>query len=63
VGIRSRSCRVAVDIWYGSEDDNTTIDHTEWLLASIPGARGREYSGGHDPADATQRLILQALRS
>jgi pimeloyl-ACP methyl ester carboxylesterase len=50
-----------VDIWYGAEDDNTTIEHTEWVLAAIPGAVGREYSGGHDPGDAEQRMILRAL--
>jgi pimeloyl-ACP methyl ester carboxylesterase len=54
--------RSPVDIWYGSNDDNTTTAHTDWLLATIPGATAHEYDGAHDPPDTAQRLILQALR-
>jgi pimeloyl-ACP methyl ester carboxylesterase len=62
-GFDPRAIEVPVDVWYGSEDDNTTIEHTEWLLATIPGAKGHEYRGGHDPDDAAQREIHRALNS
>jgi pimeloyl-ACP methyl ester carboxylesterase len=62
-GFDPRAIEVPVDVWYGSEDDNTTIEHTEWLLATIPGAKGHEHPGGHDPGDAAQRQIHQALKT
>jgi pimeloyl-ACP methyl ester carboxylesterase len=61
-GFDPRAIEVPVDVWYGSEDDNTTIEHTEWLLATIPGAEGHEHPGGHDPGDAAQRQIHHALK-
>lgn len=51
-----------ISIWYGSEDENTTREHTEWLLANVPGAERHEYPGGHDPEDADYRRMLAWLR-
>ena len=53
--------KAPVSVWYGSHDDNSSIDHTEWLLANIPGAQGHEYAGGHDPSDTVQREIFDEL--
>jgi pimeloyl-ACP methyl ester carboxylesterase len=53
--------KVPVSIWYGSDDENSTIEHTQWLLANIPGAVPRQYVGGHDPSDAVQRAIFGEL--
>jgi hypothetical protein len=47
-----------ISIWYGSEDENTTHEHTEWLLANVPEAERHECPGGHDPADADYRRML-----
>lgn len=60
-GFDPRDITTPVSIWYGRDDPNTTIDHTEWLLAHIPGAERREYPGGHDPADADYRRMLAWL--
>jgi pimeloyl-ACP methyl ester carboxylesterase len=62
-GFDPRVIDAPVDVWYGSVDDNTTIEHTEWLLATIPGARGHEYRGGHGPDDAAQHEIHRTLSS
>lgn len=51
-----------VGIWYGMDDRNTTMDHTEWLLANVPNAEPHGYPGGHDPADADYRRMLSWLR-
>ena len=53
--------RAPVDVWYGSEDTNSTVEHAEWLLANVPGAVGHEYKGGHDPDDSVLRAIFQSL--
>jgi pimeloyl-ACP methyl ester carboxylesterase len=53
--------KAPVSVWYGSDDGNSTIDHTNWLLANLPGAIGHEYAGGHDPSDAVQREIFAEL--
>ena len=50
-----------ITVWYGSEDENTTREHTEWLLANVPGAERHEYPGGHDPEDADYRRMLAWL--
>ena len=60
-GFEPRDIAVQVDVWFGSEDDNSTPAHAEWLLTTLPNARPREYRGGHDPDDATQRQIFAAL--
>jgi pimeloyl-ACP methyl ester carboxylesterase len=60
-GFDLQAITAPTDIWYGSMDDNTTMDHTEWLLANVPGATGRKYDGDHDPGDAAQREILRAI--
>ncbi|WP_327640400.1 alpha/beta hydrolase [Kribbella sp. NBC_00482] len=60
-GFAPESISVPVDVWYGLDDDNTTFEHTEWLLATIPAARRREFAGGHDPNDIAQRQIFRAL--
>ncbi|WP_344221567.1 alpha/beta hydrolase [Kribbella sancticallisti] len=61
-GFDPRDVQAPVDVWFGSEDDNSTPAHAEWLLATLPSATAREYVGGHDPDDAVQRLIFGALR-
>ncbi|MEV6284673.1 alpha/beta hydrolase [Kribbella sp. NPDC051770] len=50
-----------VSVWYGTGDANSSIEHTRWLLANVPGATAHEYAGGHDPSDAVQREILAEL--
>ncbi|GAA1513357.1 alpha/beta hydrolase [Kribbella lupini] len=61
-GFDLTAIKAPVSVWYGSHDDNSSIDHTEWLLAHIPGATAHEYPGGHDPSDATQRAIFEEFR-
>jgi pimeloyl-ACP methyl ester carboxylesterase len=61
-GFEPRDIAVPVEVWFGSEDDNSTPAHAEWLATTIPGAKARSYPGGHDPDDATQRQIFAALR-
>jgi len=39
--------RVPVTIWYGADDVLCPRRHAEWLVAHVPGARGRELPGGH----------------
>ncbi|WP_168197363.1 alpha/beta fold hydrolase [Kribbella sp. ALI-6-A] len=53
--------QVPVSVWYGSDDTNSTLDHTNWLLTHIPGAVPRRYPGDHDPPDAVQRAIFAEL--
>jgi pimeloyl-ACP methyl ester carboxylesterase len=60
-GFEPRDIPVPVDVWFGSEDDNSTPAHAEWLLTTLPNARPRNYPGGHDPDDTTQRQIFAAL--
>jgi pimeloyl-ACP methyl ester carboxylesterase len=60
-GFEPRDIGVPVDVWFGSEDDNSTPAHAEWLATTIPGAKARRYPGGHDPDDSTQRQIFAAL--
>ncbi|MGC4942759.1 alpha/beta fold hydrolase [Kribbella sp. DT2] len=50
-----------VSVWYGADDENSSIEHTEWLLANLPGAIGHEYDGGHDPSDVVQRAVFAEL--
>jgi pimeloyl-ACP methyl ester carboxylesterase len=50
-----------ISVWYGSEDEKTTREHTEWLLANVPGAERHQYPGGHDPEDADYRRMLAWL--
>ncbi|MDX6263003.1 MAG: hypothetical protein QOH84_4691 [Kribbellaceae bacterium] len=57
-----RDIGVPVDVWFGSEDDNSTPAHAEWLLANLPKATPHKYVGGHDPDDTVQREIFAALR-
>ena len=60
-GLDLQTITAPVEIWHGSTDDNTTIDHTQWLLANVPTAAARKYDGDHDPGDAAQRKIFQAI--
>jgi pimeloyl-ACP methyl ester carboxylesterase len=38
---------IPVSIWYGQDDVLSPRSHAEWLIANIPGAEGREMTGGH----------------
>lgn len=60
-GFDVRAIKAPVSVWYGSHDDNSSIDHTHWLLTNLPGAQGHEHTGGHDPSDAVQRAIFEEL--
>lgn len=61
-GFEVRDIGVPVEVWFGSEDNNSTPAHAEWLLSTIPDAGPHKYEGGHDPDDTTQRQIFAALR-
>ncbi|MFI5708141.1 alpha/beta fold hydrolase [Kribbella sp. NPDC051620] len=61
-GFELQDIVVPVEVWFGSEDDNSTPAHAEWLATAIPGAEARSYPGGHDPDDTSQRQIFAALR-
>jgi pimeloyl-ACP methyl ester carboxylesterase len=54
---------VPVGVWYGTDDQNVTEEHAQWLLTHIPGARGHRYDGGHVPGPATFEEIYGWLRS
>ncbi|GAA3545430.1 alpha/beta hydrolase [Kribbella ginsengisoli] len=62
-GFKLRDIGVPVEVWFGSEDDNSTPAHAEWLVTTIAGAKARMYDGGHDPDDTTQRQVFTALHS
>jgi pimeloyl-ACP methyl ester carboxylesterase len=51
--------RVPVTLWYGRDDVLCPRNHTEWLLAHVPGVEGRPLAGGHFLADDT---IVELLR-
>jgi pimeloyl-ACP methyl ester carboxylesterase len=53
---------VPVGVWYGTHDENVSGEHARWLLANIPGVRGRQYAGGHLPGPATFGEIYGWLR-
>jgi pimeloyl-ACP methyl ester carboxylesterase len=53
---------VPVGLWWGSQD-RAGRQHADWLLAHLPTATGREYAGGHIPADAAFREMLGWLQS
>jgi len=40
---------VPVGIWWGTGDEHVRSEHADWLLATIPGAVGHAYAGGHIP--------------
>ena len=50
--------RAPVSIWHCPADTRVPRADTDRLLAHLPTARRHQYSGGHDPDDASYRQIL-----
>ncbi|MEV6521606.1 alpha/beta hydrolase [Longispora sp. NPDC051575] len=61
-GFAMPDAAIPVGVWYGTHDENVSGEHARWLLANIPGVRGRQYAGGHLPGPATFREIYGWLR-
>jgi pimeloyl-ACP methyl ester carboxylesterase len=57
-GVNLADISAPVSIWHCTADARVPRAHTDWLLAHLPTAQGHEYSGGHDPSDASYRQIL-----
>ncbi|MBU2668611.1 alpha/beta hydrolase [Actinoplanes bogorensis] len=49
---------VPVGSWRGSDDTAVPAEDEAWIRASVPGARGYEYSGGHIPGVDTYGEIF-----
>lgn len=60
-GFELQTIAVPVDVWFGSEDDNSTPAHAQWLLEHLPHGKSHEYAGSHDPDDTVQRQIFAHL--
>jgi pimeloyl-ACP methyl ester carboxylesterase len=57
-GFDLASIEAPTSVWYGATDTRVPREHTGWLLAHLPTARGYQHPGGHDPSDASYRAIL-----
>ncbi|MFG1994132.1 alpha/beta fold hydrolase [Actinoplanes sp. NPDC048988] len=52
---------VPVGVWRGTADPVVGPENAEWMLTSIPGARGHVYTGGHVPGTEVYEEIYDWL--
>ncbi|XVU21341.1 alpha/beta fold hydrolase [Actinoplanes sp. CA-054009] len=48
-GFDAARIAVPVGVWRGTDDQVVPAENAEWMLATIPGAQGHVYTGGHLP--------------